>query len=127
MKKKILVIDDENAIRKSFCLAFEDSDYAVAAAASGEEGLECVRTNPPDLIFLDLKMPGLNGVETLRRIRALGIKVPVYIVTAFYREFMDLLTPAAEEGLRFELMNKPIDSHQIVKIAQSVLEAPSKA
>lgn len=126
MKKKILVIDDEEAIRKSFLLSLEDSGYTVRTAPSGEEGLALFKKESPDLIFLDLKMPGMNGVETLRAIRKENTEVPIYIVTAFYREFMELLVPAAKEGLRFEIANKPIDSKQIAAIARAALEAPSK-
>lgn len=126
MKKSILVIDDEDAIRKSFLLSLEDSGYQVYAASSGEDGLELFKKEKQDLVFLDLKMPGMNGVETLRAIRKIDTEVPIYIVTAFYREFMELLVPAAKDGIRFEIANKPIDSKQITAIAKAALESPSK-
>ena len=126
MRKLILVIDDEEAVRKSFLLGLEDSGYEVWTAASGEGGLQRIRERKPDLIYLDLKMPGLGGVETLREIRKSHKDIPVYIVTAFIREFLDQLSLAAKEGIRFELINKPIGSDQILKISRAVLEAPSK-
>jgi len=74
--KRILVIDDEAAIRKSFVLALEDTEYSVDTAESGKKGIEKERENNYDLIFLDLNMPGLNGVETLRILRSIDDKVP---------------------------------------------------
>jgi DNA-binding response OmpR family regulator len=122
MGKKIIVIDDESAIRKSFELALEDSEFEVNTASSGKEGLEMLKQGSYDLVFLDLKMPGMNGVETLREIRKRDKKIPVYIVTAFYGEFFDELSSMAEGGTEFEVLNKPVDGDTILKLCQAVLE-----
>ncbi len=87
MEKQILVIDDEVAVRNSFELALEDTRYALDTAATGEEGVAKIREGAFQLIFLDLKMPGMDGVETFRQIRKLDDSVPVYIITAFAKEF----------------------------------------
>ncbi|MCG6882117.1 MAG: response regulator, partial [Deltaproteobacteria bacterium] len=120
MSKKIIVIDDESAIRKSFELALEDSGYRVDTASSGREGLEMLQGEPYDLVFLDLKMPGLTGVETLRELRKRDQNIPVYIVTAFYGEFVDELSTMAEGGTDFEVLNKPVDGDTIFKVCQGV-------
>ena len=122
MTKRILVIDDEDAIRKSFELALEDSGYQVDTASSGMEGIEMLKSQNYDLVFLDLKMPGMNGVETLREIRKLNKDIPVYIVTAFYGEFFEELKHMAEQGVEFEVLNKPVDGDMILKLCQGVLE-----
>ena len=124
MHKRILVIDAEEAIRKSFALALEDTDCWVETVESGDKGIEKVRTAKRDLIFLDLKMPGMNGVETLMEIRKIDKDVPVYIVTAFHKEFLDQLKVAEEERIRFELARKPLSADQIVLITKSILEWP---
>lgn len=122
MSKRILVIDDDLAIRKSFALALEDADCQVDTAESGEEGIDKASNTEYDLIFLDLKMPGINGVETLIRLRDSGYKMSIYIITAFHEEFMDQLRVAADEGYEFEVMQKPIESQDLVRITKAILE-----
>ena len=124
MSKRILVIDDEEAIRKSFVLALEDTGYRIDTADSGQKGLQMQRAAPYDLIYLDLKMPGLNGVQTLREIRKDHRQVPVYIVTAFYEEFAEELQQVADEGHAFQVLKKPIGNDQIVMATQGILEGP---
>jgi len=122
MSKRILVIDDDLAIRKSFALALEDADCQVDTAESGEEGVDKASNTKYDLIFLDLKMPGINGVETLIRLRDNGHTMPIYIITAFHEEFMDQLRVAADEEYEFEIMQKPIESQDLVRITKAILE-----
>ena len=124
MNKKILVIDDDSAVRKAFMLALEETDYQVDTADSGEKGFEVFRKEKHNLVFLDLKMPGMNGVETLREIRGLDQEIPVYIVTAFHEEFFDQLKSAEKDGLEFELLKKPIGGDQLVAAVKSALEGP---
>ncbi|MGR8932036.1 MAG: response regulator [Gammaproteobacteria bacterium] len=120
MLNNILVIDDDPAVRGAFKLILEDDGYVVREAENGREGIEMVMQERPDLIFLDLRMPGLDGVETLRRLKAIDETLNVYIVTAFATEFMDQLKAAHDEGLQFELASKPLSSTQIRNIAQIV-------
>ena len=126
MQKKILVIDDEESVRKSFELALEDTGYDVLTVASGESGVEKYDEVKPDLIFLDLKMPGMNGVETLKALRKKSKDVPIYIVTAFHKEFLDQLNAAVQEGHYFELLNKPVGADQIQSVATGILEGASE-
>jgi len=121
MSKRILVIDDEEATRMSFTLALEDTGFKVDTAESGEKGLQMKKDAEYDLIFLDLKMPGMNGVQTLREIRKTDKEVPVYIVTAFHKEFFEKLKIARKEGLDFEVLKKPIGNEEIVLLTKSIL------
>lgn len=122
MSKRILVIDDEEAIRKAFTLALMDSDYEIESAESGEKGIEKARNDSYDLIYLDLKMAGLNGVETLRELRKGNKDIPIYIVTAFYGEFFQELQKATEDGIGFEVVRKPLGGDQILRITKGILE-----
>ncbi len=118
MPKKILIIDDENSIRKSFVLALEGI-CDVETAESGEEGIKKAKQKF-DIIFCDLKMPGLNGAETVRLIRKKDKKTPIFIVTAFSKSFTDELKQLQEDKIEFQLMSKPLPSEQIVAVVEGV-------
>ncbi|MDP3014267.1 MAG: response regulator, partial [Candidatus Subteraquimicrobiales bacterium] len=81
-KGKILVVDDEAAIVKLVSVYLSKEGYSVVAAFDGVEALERVEEEKPDLIILDLKLPGVTGTEILADIRAQGRKVPVIVCTA---------------------------------------------
>lgn len=119
-KKKILVIDDDPAVRLAFKLVLEDGGYNVRVAECGLDGIELAKQERPDLIFLDLKMPGIDGVETLRRLKAHDSTFNVYIVTAFSQEYLEELQSVRDEGWTFELASKPLSSEQIRSIARIV-------
>lgn len=122
MINRILVIDDDEAIRKVFLLALEGTGFQVDTARSGAEGLDMMKEQPYDLIYLDLKMPGLSGVETLKKIRKIDKQIPIYIVTAYFGDYEEQLKKAQEEGSEFELMVKPLTSDQIVSLTKAILE-----
>ena len=124
MSKRILVIDDDEAIRKSFTLTLEDAGYEVYAAESGEKGIGMEQNTKYDLVFLDLKMPGINGVETLQKLRKIDKDVPIYIITAFHQEFFDRLESAQQEGLDFQVLRKPFGPEELVLLTKSILEGP---
>lgn len=110
----VLIVDDEQSVRDSFELALEDrANTDIRTAENGLEALSIVEQWSPELVFLDLKMPKMNGIETLRALKQKFPKLPVYIVTAFAREFMPDLKTAQTEGLQFELAAKPITLDQI--------------
>ena len=122
MSKNILVIEDDLNVRKAFVMALEETGYQVTAVESGQKGLEEVGKTDYGLIFLDLKMPRKDGVQTLRELRQTGVKAPIYVVTGFYLEFSDALENAENEGIDFELLQKPITEEQIRLVARNALE-----
>jgi len=125
MTRKVLVIDDDPAVRSAFDLVLSDSGYSVSLAENGLQGVERALADRPDMVFLDLKMPGIDGVETLRRLKAIDSTLIVYIVTAFSNEFMDHLKAAHDEGLQFQLASKPLSSTQIRHLANSAVSRAS--
>ena len=120
---RILSIDDERSVRRSFVMALEDTRYKVDEAESGERGLERMRAQRYDLVFLDMKMPGMDGVDTLRGIRALDPDVPVHFVTAFHESYLDRIHEAQADGLDFEIVRKPLSLRQIAAVVRSILDA----
>lgn len=81
--KRALVVDDTKNIRLLLTTCLELMGYEVITASNGEEALEMFKNNTFDLVMLDIKMPEISGTEVLRRIRRMGIEIPVIIMTAF--------------------------------------------
>lgn len=119
--KRILIIDDDASVRETFLAALADRNYTLAAADGGAAGLESAKQNRPDLVFLDLKMPEMNGVETLTRLHGICPGVPVFIVTAFYAEFLKPLKDVRHRGITFDLARKPLTLAEIRAIADGAL------
>jgi len=94
---KILLVDDEESIQIVYREEFEDEGYQVISALDGASGLEKFKTEQPDLVILDIQMPGMNGVEVLRQMKMLKPSIPV-ILSSAYQEFKrDLGTWASDE------------------------------
>jgi DNA-binding response OmpR family regulator len=82
MSATILIVEDEYAVARGIQYALEQEGYQVTVVGSGEEALEIASDLAPDLVVLDVRMPGIDGFETLRRMRADGSKAPVLMLTA---------------------------------------------
>ena len=78
----ILIVDDDKSIRYSLKRMMEEH-YSILTAQNGEEALNQVRENPPDLVIMDIKMPGRNGIEVLKEIKSIDPKSLVIIMTAY--------------------------------------------
>ena len=82
MAATILIVEDEYAVARGIQYALQQEGYQVAVCRSGEEGLEFALREGPDLVVLDVRLPGIDGFEVLRRLRTSGSKAPVLILTA---------------------------------------------
>lgn len=85
-KKKILVVDDEIEFLEMIKMRLEANNYNVVTAIDGKEALDKVKNEKPDAVLLDVLMPGIDGIDVLRRIRKENEKLPVFIITAFSNE-----------------------------------------
>ena len=83
---KILVIDDHPAVAHLVAEALQSEGHQTFVAGSGEEGLRVIQQNPPDAVFLDIVMPGIDGIEVLRRIREHHATLPVIILSGWVTE-----------------------------------------
>lgn len=85
---KVLVVDDEASIRLLYKEEFADEGWDVDTAASGPEAIEKIRANRPDVVTLDIKMVGMDGLETLAKIREFELELPIILCTAYgsYRQ-----------------------------------------
>src|SRR5436190_18882504 len=80
-KSRILVIDDEAAIRDSLRMTLEYAGYEFTGAATGQEGLALAERENPDLVLLDIKMPGMDGMDVLTRLRSMNETTPVVMIS----------------------------------------------
>src|SRR5882724_13439355 len=80
---KLLLIDDEVDVQYSFRRIFDSPEIELITAASGEEGLKLIPKIQPDLVIMDVRMGGITGLETLRRIRQMDSKLLVILMTAY--------------------------------------------
>jgi len=117
---KLLLIDDEEDVRYSFQRIFDSPEIELATAASGEEGLKVIPKFKPDLVLMDVRMGGMNGLETLRRIRAANPKLLVILMTAYGT------TQTAIEAMKlgaYDYLLKPFDVPKLKEIIGNALRA----
>ena len=115
---RILVIDDDAAIRDSLRMILEYEEYQFVGAASGQEGLEAIQRERPDIVLLDIKMPGMDGMEVLRRVRALDEGLPVVMISGHGT------TATAVEAIRsgaIDFLDKPLGSERVLVTLRNVL------
>ncbi len=103
---KILVVDDEPSARRELRKFLEGKGYDVVEASSGDEGVEVYRQERPDVVLLDIMMPGMSGLAALQELRALDPEASVIMVTVLHHE--ELAKQAMDEGA-FDYVTKPID------------------
>jgi two-component system nitrogen regulation response regulator GlnG len=116
---KLLLVDDEADVRYSFERIFGEA-VDLSTAASGEEALEVIPQITPDLVIMDIRMGGLNGIETLKKIREFDTKLPVILMTAFGTTQMAI--QAMKYGA-YDYLLKPFDVPNLEAIVQGALKA----
>ena len=109
----ILICDDEEGIRESFKLILEDF-YELKFAHNGLEGIEMAKTAGADMMFLDIKMPKLHGMETLKKIKKANPKLPVVIVTGY--QSVEIAQEALKNGAS-DYIPKPFESKHVLEVA----------
>jgi two-component system, cell cycle response regulator DivK len=117
---RVLVVEDNERNLKLVRDVLEYAGYQVVEATTGEQGVELARTASPDLVLMDLQLPGINGMEALRRIRASRntVRVPVVAVTAFaMQDDRDRAIDAGFDGY----LQKPLSVRELPNQVQQFL------
>jgi len=117
----ILVVDDDPGVRESFRLILEDR-YEILEAGDGREALERVRTTPVDLVLLDIRLPELDGIEVLERLKTLDDAVEVILVTAV--KTVRTAVEAMKLGA-FDYLTKPFDEDELLTLIRRALDKRS--
>jgi DNA-binding response OmpR family regulator len=131
MTKRILLVDDDALLRRSLAFNLEKAGYQASTAANAEDALELARHDPPDLVLLDIGLPGMDGLDALRRFQA-EVQVPVIFVTARRRDLDEVL--GLELGAD-DYVTKPFEMDVLLARIKAVLRrsrlqavfAPAKA
>ncbi|OQA14161.1 MAG: Transcriptional regulatory protein WalR [Chloroflexi bacterium ADurb.Bin360] len=125
MSKRLLIVDDDALLRRSLAFNLEKAGYAVSSAGTAEDALAMVRLEPPDLVLLDIGLPGMDGMDGLRALRA-QTTAPVIFVTARRRQLDEVL--GLELGAD-DYITKPFDIDvllaRIKVVLRRVVAAPS--
>src|SRR5882672_1429490 len=119
MKPRILVIDDEAAIRDSLRMILEYEHYEFLGASNGPDGLAQVQRERPDLVLLDIKMPGMDGMEVLRKLRELDDTLPVVIISG--HGTLATAVEAIKAGAT-DFLDKPLSSERVIVTLHNALK-----
>jgi two-component system nitrogen regulation response regulator NtrX len=119
-KTRILVVDDEASIRDSLRMTLEYANYEFIGAATGQEGLALIDREAPDLVLLDIKMPGMDGMEVLTRLRAMNETLPVIMISGHGTGSSG--ADAVNKGAQ-DFLDKPFEStDRLLQTISGVLE-----
>jgi len=116
-------VDDDVSLCKTMSLVLGRKGYAVTTANDGPEAIERVKKSSFDIVFLDIKMPRLNGVETYRRVKELRPEAVVVMMTAYAVE--DLVQEALQEGA-YKVIYKPLDMGDVLSLIDEIREREQK-
>ena len=119
MKPRILVVDDDAAIRDSLKMTLEYDGYDVMQAATGEEGVKLIEREAPDLVFLDVKMPGMDGLEVLQKVRHLAEVTPIVVISGHG----DISTAVEATRLgAFDFIEKPLERERVLVTVRNAVD-----
>jgi len=118
-QEKILIVDDEEVLCRSLKMDFEEDGYMVKVSNSGEHALELISEFDPAVVLLDLRLPGINGIEVLKKISAYDPDIAVIIMTAFGDT---TITVEAVKCGAFHFINKPFELEELKKLVQQAIK-----
>ena len=117
LSKRVLVVDDDQGILDSFEVLLGDQ-YDLLKAESGFEALHILETDTPQLVFLDIKMPGLNGIDVLKKLKNQRRCIDVVIITASSQDGIE--EEARSLGV-IDYLKKPLDIYEVERITSQYL------
>jgi DNA-binding response OmpR family regulator len=117
---KVLLVDDEEEFVNALAERLRLRGFEVQAALEGAQALQAIEADPPGVIVLDVLMPGLSGLDVLKQLKALNIRIPVIMLTGRGA------TPEGIEGMRlgaFDYLVKPVSIEELIKKIQAAIES----
>ncbi len=117
--KLVLIVDDEEGIRETLSDIFKDEGYDVITASSGEEALKLMKENSPDIVFLDVWLSGIDGIETIKEIKSLNPTTPVVMISGHAN--IELAIKATRSGA-YDFLEKPLSLERVLLVTKLALE-----
>ncbi|CAG7652915.1 response regulator [Paenibacillus allorhizosphaerae] len=124
MKKKLLIVDDQNGIRILLMEVFSSEGYETYQASNGKLALEIVRNASPDLVLLDMKIPGMDGLDILKHIKSIDSSIKVIMMTAYGE--LDMIKEATDLGAIMHF-TKPFDIDELRQAVNQQLRSPNNS
>lgn len=118
LRSKILVVDDEETIGIGMSEILKDEGFEAGYVVSGKDAVEAVRREGYSLVFMDIVMPGMNGLDTFREIKKVKPNAKVILFTGYFRDAEDVILQGIREGMIDEFIRKPYFADEIIKSAR---------
>ncbi len=122
MSRKVLIVDDEKNIRRTFKMVLETEGFVVSVAETGEQALELFLEDKPDAVILDVQLPGIDGIETLRRLKEHDRELPVIMVSG---HGTIATAVAATRSGAFDFVEKPLSRERLLVAVRNALKVQS--
>ncbi|MBI5344794.1 MAG: response regulator [Deltaproteobacteria bacterium] len=115
---RILVVDDEESVGLGMSEILKDSGFEAAYVINGRDAVNAVKEKGYDIVFMDIVMPGMNGLDTYREIRKLNPDAKVILFTGYFRDAEGVILQGIKEGMIDEFIRKPYFADEIIRSAR---------
>ena len=115
---RVLVVDDEETVGVGMSEILKDEGFEAAYVISGREAVAAIRDNSFNLVFMDMIMPEMNGLDTFREIKKMRPDTKVVLFTGYFRDAEDVILQGIREGMIDEFIRKPYFADEIVRSAR---------
>ncbi|MBI5559658.1 MAG: response regulator [Deltaproteobacteria bacterium] len=117
-KAKILVVDDEETVGLGISEILKDEGFEAAYVIDGFRAVEEIKRKDYDIVFMDIVMPGMNGLETFREIKKIRPGAKVILFTGYFKDAVDAISEGVREGMIDEFIRKPYFADEIIRSAR---------
>lgn len=117
----VMVVDDDSYICQTLRDVLEDKGYVVTLAEDGREAIDIARKRPQDIVFIDMKLPVLNGLETYLALKKINPKIVAVLMTAYRQEMKDLIEQALKQSA-YTCLYKPFEPKEVVDIIKEIVK-----
>ncbi len=118
IRKNVLVVDDEETVGIGMAEILKDAGFKAHYVTSGKAALDAIRHVPYSLVFMDMMMPGMNGLETYRRLKELRPDIRVVLFTGFFKDADRVIFEGVKEGMIDVFIRKPFFAEEIISTAR---------